>query len=730
MNPTTLRGMELARLATSEELVVRRRFRAQRGAALLIMLGALVLLTAAILLSQLNASVVPTPTRDPSTSEALASAKDALIAWAATHPDTPGLLPFPDRNDDVTPDYDGAADCVAPGTVGPAHLIGSFPIRGEELLTGCTADVPMSVEIEDSSGQRLWYAVSRNLVRGGGGGLVNPDIGELGLHPWITVRDQSGTILSSRVAAVIIAPGTPLVGQDRSSIAPAAANYLDSFVIGATTYDNADADGCPDALTAPCVATPGEEFIINPSPAAGDNFNDRLVFVTIDELMGAVQDRVIGEAANALKNYRGTGDVYPWLSPFSDPRAKLEGTATGGSATSLVDLTMTDFAAAGVVVGDLVRNLTDGSARTVTAVAPTTLTLFSQGLIGGATNIFAAGDDYVVHTSNKFDGTASNVDGMLPIAFPGKLFQTGFSVNWNFFGGVDSTETWNDGDIGLIPTIIDVENFNGATLPVTFPNGLCKWIQTDRIDCMGTATLPNTPAGGTTRTVEVWFNFTADTTTIVPPTGATGRRRNHTFIGNNGGPVTPLLAPDLPQNAWSVHIEDDNGTNRAYRRAARVPGTNLDVTITGIHYEDLDVPGDLPRWFVDNKWHHFVHVALSGANAPTSGTTTGSGTCLVPPAGDATNQCLTVRFSGTMVRPDVAALVIGPGTMLTAQDRITATTPCSGQSPPKPAIFCDYFEGPNSNDESPSRNLTFGRTPSDTFSVTTTFNDHVRAVPP
>ncbi len=131
MNPTMVRQVELARLATPRKPVVRRRFRAQLGAALLIMLGALVLLTAAILLSQLNAAVAPTASRDPGTVETLARAKEALIAWAATHPDTPGLLPFPDRNDDVTPEYDGAADCVAPGTVGPAHLIGSFPIRGE-----------------------------------------------------------------------------------------------------------------------------------------------------------------------------------------------------------------------------------------------------------------------------------------------------------------------------------------------------------------------------------------------------------------------------------------------------------------------------------------------------------------------------------------------------------------------------------------------------------------------
>jgi hypothetical protein len=162
----------------------------QRGATLLIILGILVLLTSAILLDRLNAAVAPTPSRDPTSVNNLAKAKEALIAWAATHPDTPGLLPFPDRNDEGTPDYDGTADCVAAGTVGPAHLLGSFPTRGELALLGCAADVPMAIEITDSSGQRLWYAVSQNLVRGGGGGLVNPDIGELGVHPWIVVKDS------------------------------------------------------------------------------------------------------------------------------------------------------------------------------------------------------------------------------------------------------------------------------------------------------------------------------------------------------------------------------------------------------------------------------------------------------------------------------------------------------------------------------------------------------------
>ena len=308
--------------------------------------------------------------------ETLAGAKEALMAWAVTHPDTPGLLPFPDRNDDVnpdgdlTPDYDGTADCVNPGPVAAGHLLGRFPFRGEEqAVLGCEKNIGMSVEVVDGAGERLWYAVSQNLVRGGGGGLINPDIGELGAHSWITLRDAEGNVIANpdtgqalRIAAVIIAPGAALGGQDRSGLTPAAANYLDSFVIGATTYNNADFDGCPDFLATPCVATPGEEFIINASPAAGDKFNDRLVFITVDELMGAVEDRVLGDAALALKSYRDslpiTAPFYPWLAPFSNPRAP-QGLATGGSATTLVD-TGANFGTAGVLPGDLVRNVTDG----------------------------------------------------------------------------------------------------------------------------------------------------------------------------------------------------------------------------------------------------------------------------------------------------------------------------------------------------------------------------------
>ena len=79
------------------------RVRCQSGAALLIVLVVLALLASTVLLDRLNAAAIPAPSRDPESVKSLAKAKSALIAWAATHPDTPGLLPFPDRNDDGTP---------------------------------------------------------------------------------------------------------------------------------------------------------------------------------------------------------------------------------------------------------------------------------------------------------------------------------------------------------------------------------------------------------------------------------------------------------------------------------------------------------------------------------------------------------------------------------------------------------------------------------------------------
>ena len=64
----------------------------------------------------------------------------------------------------------------------------------------------------DATGEALWYAVSSNLVyESPSYPFISP--GLLGKSDgWITVRDGTGAILSSRVAFVLIAPGPALAG--------------------------------------------------------------------------------------------------------------------------------------------------------------------------------------------------------------------------------------------------------------------------------------------------------------------------------------------------------------------------------------------------------------------------------------------------------------------------------------------------------------------------------------
>lgn len=305
------------------------------GATLVVLLTLWVLVGAALLLGRLGSQGHGVKNNDAGrevlTRRSLAAAEGALIAWAVSASSAsgrsvaPGRLPFPDRNRDGN--YDGKADCVTFG-LNASHLLGRLPWAGS--ARPC-APMGLHVEVRDSAGERLWYAVSRNLVERGAGGPINPDMGEPGnmAHPWIVVRDADGRVIhdprSRRplpVAAAIIAPGAALEYQDRSAVAPGPENYLDRIAIGATIYDNADADGCPDGHPAPCGASrSGEEFVLRPGSPPAKGFNDRLAIITVSELVRAVEKRVLGEAAIALNRYHVSHGAYPWLASFTDPRS-------------------------------------------------------------------------------------------------------------------------------------------------------------------------------------------------------------------------------------------------------------------------------------------------------------------------------------------------------------------------------------------------------------------------
>ncbi|MEM7394844.1 MAG: hypothetical protein AAF492_21125, partial [Verrucomicrobiota bacterium] len=302
----------------------------------------------------------------------------------------------------------------------------------------------------------LWYAVSRNLLyRSQEDDRTRLNwtlLDETPPYPWLTVRDAQGNVVSDEVAVVVIHPGRAVEGQNRlwtGGSPPDSDEYLESVTVGSVTYDNSDADGCPDT-TPSCGGGGGEDFIIH---GRTDEFNDRVAYITASELMHAVEKRVIGDVAVALENYRDTYGGFPWLSSYVDPDAVesagfplsgwagVDGVGTESAGNRLIDTSanFTATGAAGVNVGDVVEIISDGSTGVVASIdSANQLTL--SGLTGGTDNAVAVGDGYNIRP--RYNGVLGIREGQLPFLDPDYdidtagaqaetvAFNTGFSVDW------------------------------------------------------------------------------------------------------------------------------------------------------------------------------------------------------------------------------------------------------------------------------------------------------------
>ncbi|MDR5172922.1 hypothetical protein IHQ56_13950 [Methylobacillus flagellatus] len=262
--------------------------RAQRGAALLLAMFIIGLAVTALVVRSYDAAEMKAR-QEEKTMKALAEAKAALIAWSVAHKDSPGQMPWPDRRETSNPNYDGSSDCSSSSfdlvsQQGEAKFLGQLPSLPS--TTPCLV-YPGVGRYQDAYGNNLWYAVSRNLVRRydspATNPVINPGIITTPNYSWMVVRDSQGRIISNRVAAVIIAPGSPLLGQNRSSNTPPASAYLDTIEIDGVIYSNSD------------YQADNKSFI---QAEEGSSFNDRLVYITIDELISALEKRVVREVRN------------------------------------------------------------------------------------------------------------------------------------------------------------------------------------------------------------------------------------------------------------------------------------------------------------------------------------------------------------------------------------------------------------------------------------------------
>ncbi|MES2364470.1 MAG: hypothetical protein V4563_01110 [Pseudomonadota bacterium] len=266
----------------------------QRGALLILLVIALGILAATVFVSMLSSSQIQID-RDKKTAAALAEAKASVLGYAITNQRTPGGLPFPDRNGDGN--YDGNGDCYN-RVVSPSLLLGELPYLNE---VGCYPVVSAFNTLPlDAGGERLWVAISSNLLRSNNGNYPVINTSTLMANAgWFTVSDGTGLILSNHVAFVLLAPGGVLTGQSRSGNAPNPQNFLDDFTVGASIYQNWN------------MLNPLGFITTNPVNNAANHFNDSLLYVTRDELISRLVDRIAGEIRLGLNIYYQTNHTYP-----------------------------------------------------------------------------------------------------------------------------------------------------------------------------------------------------------------------------------------------------------------------------------------------------------------------------------------------------------------------------------------------------------------------------------
>jgi hypothetical protein len=343
---------ELAMRRLHNKPIVRKQ---QSGAVLILVAFLMALAFSLFVLKSLNSQDL-TVLKQQKNAQALGEAKKALIAWAVAHPNHPGQMPFPDRNSDAN--YDGLADCSSPlSTFSYGFLIGQLPVSGQLNPCEQPQDLALASGLLDAEGNPLWYAVSRNLIHKyeitapcnvgfytcqanqTGDPIINPAMMNAPLYPWMRVLDRNGNVISSRVAAVIIAPGLPLSNQNRSVATPNANQFLDSVSIGGTVFSNAD------------YAAADEDFVmgqngrnVNASDITVTQpyfFNDQLVYITIDELMPMLTKRAAAETSRLLRSYlAGTGQ-FPWAANLGQVLHNHFGNAPNQMGMLPVDVTDT-----------------------------------------------------------------------------------------------------------------------------------------------------------------------------------------------------------------------------------------------------------------------------------------------------------------------------------------------------------------------------------------------------
>ncbi|MFN0163335.1 MAG: hypothetical protein ACKVQQ_19075 [Burkholderiales bacterium] len=342
--------------------------RRARGATLLLFALLIVIAGAWMGLRVLSGS----PRTGDAASQALADARDAIIGASMQGTgaavvfgtvSSPGRLPAPDISQ-WEGDYDGTVDPACLTSTGGTSPLGGSTNNAANLR--CLGRLPWQdlglgryagEPVNDPRGVIPWYAVSANLVtrcRALNPGVLASIYSAFGgtncgsvaqPYPWLTVRDEKGNVVTSRAAAIFIVPGPALPGQTRPT-APlqTAAAYLDTVTVAAScvapcvpgTYNNA-ALNLPNATGLSFIRCAiGKVESNNPNFAQPYNCNDRIEFITIDQLMEIAERRVAEYAAGKLRAYFAANAFFPFAAPHDPAAASGRGECQSGLMRGLI----------------------------------------------------------------------------------------------------------------------------------------------------------------------------------------------------------------------------------------------------------------------------------------------------------------------------------------------------------------------------------------------------------
>ncbi len=567
----------------------------QSGAVVLAFMLVLIVGTSYLLVNKLNANLIRVGGEER-TRMALNQAKQALIGYAVMFPeidaksgtdpiDGPGYLPCADINNNGSA---GGSCSLSGGT-----SIGRFPYKTLE-----------AEDIKDSHGERLWYVVADNFRN-------NPK--KLARQNSETVSDSTGNLEvngMADIAAIIFAPGVPQNNQNRDAGPNDHTNYIEA------------------------VFSSGNKVIQTSN-------TDNYILLTKDELMQAVEKRVLGEVAQALRKYQTDYDAYPWLSPFSDP------------STSAFKTVINTWQ--GHLPYHFLEDLPDGSNNR---------------------NPFDTEQSVAWDINNGTLTTSGNPDTPDP--------------DENCMRSDDCT----DSIFGVL---------NGP-IQIAKAVGQCEWTNTVDVEpknymkCNGTKTITTAYTRthnlfgedidityNVSRTYSITFEYTdIDDAIIANPESTSSRARTLDISNNNVENVSVQLSDTYDSGlaafaAWFNPVLYDG--QRASTLVLSI-GEILDgnISVGSIQYDINIDDGEIPDWFVKNDWHKLIYVAYPESESPPgSATVCTSGTdCLVlDGAGNPENN-----NRGLVI---IAGAAINNPAEGIEQDRTAA-----------PGDLLSYFEGMNS----------------------------------